>query len=132
MIWVTFDDIVQLHRLIIRKTGGLDGLRDSGLLEAALAAPFQSFGGEDLFRSPVEKIVRLGYGLASNHAFLDGNKRIGALAMQTLLATNGYSFPMSNDELADMFLSIAAGSAGEADLLAWTQQYLQQMRQWMP
>lgn len=55
MIWVTFDDIVQLHRLIIRKTGGLEGLRDSGLLEAALAAPFQSFGGEDLFRSPVEK-----------------------------------------------------------------------------
>lgn len=82
MIWVTADDVILIHSRIIQTTGGIEGLRDRAGLEAAIAAPLQSFGGEDLFPSDIEKIARIGFGLASNHAFLDGNKRIGAMMTQ--------------------------------------------------
>ena len=75
MIWPTADDLINIHSVVIGKIGGLDGLRDRAGLEAAVSAPFQSFGGEDLYKSDLEKIARLGYGLAANHAFIDGNKR---------------------------------------------------------
>lgn len=124
MTWLSFDDIICLHTAIIQRTGGLDGLRDRNLLEAALSAPLQTFDGEDLFPGEIEKIVRLGFGLASNHAFIDGNKRIGALALQTLLAANQYEFTATNDELADMFLSIANGSSDESDLSKWVMSHI--------
>ena len=74
MIWVTAADVVAIHSRIIQVSGGIDGLRDRAGLEAAIAAPLQSFGGEDLFPTDIEKIARIGFGLASNHAFIDGNK----------------------------------------------------------
>jgi len=119
MIWVDADDVIMIHARIIQATGGLDGLRDRAALEAAIAAPFQTFDGEDLFKTDTEKIARIGYGLASNHAFVDGNKRIGAMIMQLLLKWNGYTLSLKQGELADMFISIAAGVACEEDLHAW-------------
>ena len=119
MIWVSADDVVALHSKIIKKTGGIDGVRDSSGLEAAVAAPLQSFGGEDFYPTNIEKIARLGYGLAANHAFIDGNKRIGALMTQLLLQWNGYRLVLNRGELADMFIAIADGSAGEIELLDW-------------
>ena len=80
MIWVTAEDVVAIHSRIIQVSGGIDGLRDRAGLEAAIAAPLQSFGGEDLFPTDIEKIARIGFGLASNHAFIDGNKRIGVVS----------------------------------------------------
>ena len=88
MIWVTAEDVVAIHSRIIQVSGGIDGLRDRAGLEAAIAAPLQSFGGEDLFPTDIEKIARIGFGLASNHAFIDGNKRIGAMVTQLLLKWN--------------------------------------------
>ena len=124
MIWINAEDVIFLHTQVIRQTGGLDGIRDRAGLEAALAAPLQSFGGQELFPSTVEKIARLGYGGASNHAFIDGNKRIGALLVQLLLEWNGYSLALDRGELADMFIAIADGSAKEADLLRWIHAHL--------
>lgn len=79
MIWICAEDVLAIHTRVIRRSGGVDGLRDRPGLEAALSAPLQSFGGVELFPTGLEKIARLGYGLAANHAFLDGNKRIGAM-----------------------------------------------------
>ena len=107
MIWVTAEDVVAIHSRIIQVSGGIDGLRDRAGLEAAIAAPLQSFGGEDLFPTDIEKIARIGFGLASNHAFIDGNKRIGAMVTQLLLKWNGYQFQLEQNELADMFIGIA-------------------------
>ena len=76
MIWVTAEDVVAIHSRIIQVSGGIDGLRDRAGLEAAIAAPLQSFGGEDLFPTDIEKIARIGFGLASNHAFIDGNSEL--------------------------------------------------------
>ena len=119
MIWITLEQIIELHTLVIKRSGGLDGIRDKGSLESAIAAPLQSFGGQDLFPGEIEKIARLGYGLSSNHAFVDGNKRIGALATQLLLQWNGYHLPLRENELSDMFIAIADGRATEQDLLNW-------------
>ena len=119
MIWVTAEDVVAIHSRIIQVSGGIDGLRDRAGLEAAIAAPLQSFGGEDLFPTDIEKIARIGFGLASNHAFIDGNKRIGAMVTQLLLKWNGYQFQLEQNELADMFIGIADGTKDETELRYW-------------
>ena len=124
MIWVTADDVILIHSRVISATGGIDGLRDRPGLEAAIAAPLQTFGGQELFPSDVEKIARLGFGLASNHAFIDGNKRIGAMMTQLLLKWNGYRLILNQGELADMFIAIADGQKTEHELLTWIQNHL--------
>lgn len=124
MIWLKSNDIIFLHSRLIQTTGGLDGLRDPDGLEAALAAPLQSFAGQELFPSDIEKIARLGYGLAANHVFLDGNKRIGALTTQLMLKWNGCKLSLRTGELSDLFISIADGKTGELELLHWIKSHL--------
>lgn len=124
MIWISAEDVIRLHSQVIQTTGGLDGIRDRSVLEPALCAPLQTFGDQELFPSEIEKIARLGYGLASNHAFVDGNKRIGALMTQLLLKWNGYRLELEAGELADMFISIADNIADEAGLLEWIHRHL--------
>lgn len=124
MIWIDVEDIILIHSKIIQKSGGIDGQRDRSCLESAVAAPMQSFGGQDLFPSDVEKIARLGYGLATNHAFLDGNKWIGAMMVQLLLKWNGYYLELVSGELADMFIAVADDRATEKELLNWIRTHL--------
>ncbi|MFQ7747454.1 MAG: Fic family protein [Eubacteriales bacterium] len=81
-------------------------MRDRNSLEAAVNAPLQTFAGFDLFETDLAKIARIGLD-SSNHAFLDGNKRIGAMMTQLLLKWNGYVLELKPGELADMFISIA-------------------------
>ena len=119
MIWISVEDVILIHSRVIEGSGGLDGLRDRNGLEAAVFAPMQTFDGQELYPSDIEKIARLGFGLASNHAFVDGNKRIGAMMTQLLLKWNGYDLTLHSGELADMFIAIADGTAKEKDLLAW-------------
>jgi len=125
MIWLSVEDIILIHSQIIKTSGGMDGIRDLDSLEAAIAAPLQSFDGKDLYPTPLEKIARLAFGLASNHAFVDGNKRIGAMAMQLLLKWNGYSLILKSGELADMFISIASGKNNTDSLLTWLNSHLE-------
>ena len=115
--------ILALHDHLIAETGGQAGLRDEGLLESALAAPFAAFGSEELYPTLVQKAARLGYGLAKNHAFIDGNKRIAAHAMLTFLALNGVEPRYTQQELSDIFLKLAAGEAEYEDLLAWVKEH---------
>ncbi|MDY5083099.1 MAG: type II toxin-antitoxin system death-on-curing family toxin [Candidatus Limivicinus sp.] len=124
MIWISAEDVILIHGRVIQGSGGLDGLRDSAGLEAAIAAPMQTFDGQELYPSDIEKIARLGFGLASNHAFVDGNKRIGAMMTQLLLKWNGYDLALRSGELAEMFIAIANGAAKEKDLLDWLTEHL--------
>lgn len=124
--WVFFPDPNWLCAPGANKvSGGIDGLRDRAGLEAAIAAPLQSFGGEDLFPTDIEKIARIGFGLASNHAFIDGNKRIGAMVTQLLLKWNGYQFQLEQNELADMFIGIADGTKDETELRYWINDHIE-------
>lgn len=124
MIWISAEDILMIHSRVIEGSGGLDGLRDSAGLEAAVFAPMQTFDGQELYPSDIEKIARLGFGLASNHAFVDGNKRISAMMTQLLLKWNGYDLTLRTGELADMFIAIADGTAKGKDLLDWVYAHL--------
>ena len=124
MIWISAEDVILIHSRVIEGSGGLDGLRDRDGLEAAVSAPMQTFDGKELYPTDLEKIARLGFGLASNHAFVDGNKRIGAMMTQLLLKWNGYNLTLRSGELADMFIAIADGTAKEKDLLDWITRHL--------
>ena len=116
---LTKAQILMLHRDLIMETGGTDGLRDEGLLDSALNAPFQGFGGTDTFPSLQQKGARLGFGLIQNHAFVDGNKRIGAHAMLVFLALNGIELSYTQKELSDMVLNVAAGASSFEDVVQW-------------
>ena len=124
MIWISAEDVILIHSRVIAGSGGLDGLQDREGLEAAVYAPMQTFDGKELYPTDLEKIARLGFGLASNHAFVDGNKRIGAMMTQLLLKWNGYDLTLHSGELADMFIAIADGTAKEKDLLDWIHRHL--------
>ncbi len=123
MIILTKGHILLLHSQLIQETGGNDGIRDEALLDAAINAPFQSFDGEGVFPTVQHKAARLGYGLVKNHAFTDGNKRIGAHAMLVFLALNGIELTYSQSELSDFFLKMAAGDYGFDELLQWIKKH---------
>lgn len=116
---LTKRQILMLHQHLVEETGGSPGLRDEGLLESALNAPFQSFGDTSAYPSLQQKAARLCYGLVKNHPFIDGNKRIGAHAMLVFLAVNGVELAYTQEELAEVILKLAAGENTYEDLLKW-------------
>ena len=116
--------ILLLHEQIIRETGGIGGLRGEGLLESALAAPFQEFESFSPYPSIQQKAARLGYGLVMDHPFVDGNKRIGAHVMLVFLALNGFSFSYTQKELSDVILAVASGEKNSRDLWSWLKTHL--------
>ncbi len=119
MIILSKKQVRLLHTQLIQQTGGIDGVRDDGLLDSALSAPFQSFDGIDAFPSIQQKAARLGFGLVKNHPFIDGNKRIGAHVMLIFLALNHIELEYTQQELIEIILKIAAGTSGYEDLLQW-------------
>ena len=119
MIILTKEQVLLMHRWIYDNYGGSRGIKDDGLLDSALQAPFQTYDGQELYPTVVGKIVRLGYGLITNHPFVDGNKRIGALALLTLLELNGYSIEATDQELTDIIMGVAAGQKTEDYLNEW-------------
>ena len=119
MIVLSAEQIRLLHSQLIQETGGIDGVRDIGLLESAVNAPLQSFDGIDMYPSVQQKAARLGFGLIKKHAFIDGNKRIGAHAMLVFLALNRISLCYTQEELIQIILQVAAGEADFQALLAW-------------
>ena len=119
MIKFSKEKVLLLHRLIAQETGGSVGVRDEGLLESALEAAFSGFGGKEFYPTKEEKGARIGYNLISNHAFVDGNKRIGMYVMLTFLEVNGIHMDCTNDDVAETGLAIAAGEMDYDALLQW-------------
>ncbi len=115
--------VLMLHTALIEEFGGIDGVRDIGMLESALSAPFQTFGGEPLYPSIQSKAAQLCFGLVCNHPFLDGNKRIGAHVMLVFLALNGIEMEYTQQELIDIILSVACGETDNQTLLQWILQH---------
>ena len=119
MIKLTRESVMLLHTLTIDETGGSDGVREENLLVGSLENAFQTFDGQDLYLTIEEKAARLGYSLISNHAFVDGNKRIGVYIMLSFLEMNGIRLQCTDDELVDIGLSVASGRMGYEELLQW-------------
>ncbi len=123
MIRFSKEKILLLHRIMAQATGGSIGVRDEGLLESALEAAFSGFGGVEFYPTKEEKGARLGYNLISNHAFVDGNKRIGMYVMLTFLEVNGIHMHCSNEDVIHAGLSVAEGSMDYDGLLAWVREH---------
>jgi death-on-curing protein len=98
MRYLTLSEVLELHQRVVRQSGGADGVCDLGGLESAVAQPQMFFAGTKLYPSVEEAATALGYSLVMNHAFVDGNKRIGHAAMETFLVLNGYELICDIDE----------------------------------
>ena len=123
MIKFSKDKVLLLHKLIAEETGGSIGIRDEALLESALEAAFSGFGGQEFYPTKEEKGARLGFTLISNHAFVDGNKRIGVYVMLTFLEVNGIRLECTDEELVYVGLSVADGSMSYEQLLTWVREH---------
>jgi len=117
MITLSKEQVIRLHKVLLESTGGLGGIRDETLLDSALAAPFQTFDGMELYPSAVAKIARIAYSLVCNHPFVDGNKRIGTYVMLVLLELNHIETDFSDNDVVYIGMEIAAGKMGDKQLL---------------
>ena len=113
------EKVLLLHQLMAEATGGDVGVRDEALLESAIENIFATFDGVELYPSKEEKAARLGFSLISNHAFVDGNKRIGMYLMLSFLELNGIRIDATNEEVAKLGLDVAGGLADSKDILKW-------------
>jgi death-on-curing protein len=118
MRYLTLNDVLELYRQVIERSGGTMGIRDLGLLESALAQPRITFGGE-LYPTLVEKAAALCFSLIMNHPFVDGNKRTGHAAMEVFLVLNGYEVRATSDEQETVILQVASGEMGRAEFTDW-------------
>ncbi|MCH5198899.1 MAG: type II toxin-antitoxin system death-on-curing family toxin [Oscillospiraceae bacterium] len=119
MIKLSAEKVQLLHKLMAEETGGDPGLRRYRPARKRKTQSFQSFGGEEFYPGKGEKGTRIGYSPISNHAFVDGNKRIGMLAMLLFLEANGVKIDPSNEEFARVGLAVASGKMDYEELLKW-------------
>ena len=124
MTHLTLEQIIQLHDLLVRETGGSQGVRDAGAIESAVAQPRMSFGGQELYSTLVEKAAALSFSLINNHPFVDGNKRIGLAAAVALLRANGFDLNTSADALEAAVLAVAAGTMRRDEWTQWLREHL--------
>jgi death-on-curing protein len=128
MIILTVDEIITLHSKLIAVTGGSDGLRDKGLLESAVLNCYQTFSGEELYPGIIEKAARLAFGICANHPFVDGNKRVAATSLLTILRLNDIAISYTQRELVAFGLGIASGSLDYEAVTEWVRSHLSSKR----
>jgi death-on-curing protein len=117
--YLSLAEVLLLHRLVMEQSGQQAVLRDLGSLQAAVAQPRQTFGGQDLYRDVAGKVAALGFSLIQNHPFVDGNKRVGHAAMVAFLRLNGRRLEATLDEAERAILQVASGVLDRAGLQAW-------------
>jgi death-on-curing protein len=126
MRFLTIAEVLETYQRVMAQSGGLVGIRDFGALESALAQPFMTFGGNELYPSLAEKAAALGFSLIQNHPFIDGNKRTGHAAMAMFLAMNGYKINASIDEQVEIILSVASGNLNREGFTKWLSDHIQE------
>ena len=121
-LYLSLDQVLQIHDAQIERFGGSSGLRDLGALESAVGRPAMTFGGEDLYPDVPSKTAALMHSLVMNHAFMDGNKRVGVTAAELFLRLNGYRLDAGNPELEELTLTVAKGELDAETLAIWFRQ----------
>lgn len=123
MITFSREKVKLLHQLMAEATGGSIGVRDEGLLDSAIEAAFATFDGIEMYPSKEEKAAKLAYSLISNHAFVDGNKRIGVYVMLSFLELNGVHIEAADEDVVALGLGVADGSMSQDDVLMWIKEH---------
>jgi len=121
-VYISLEQVLELHGLLARRFGGSARLRDRGALEAAVARPPMTFGGEDLYPDVEAKAAALMHSLVLNHPFVDGNKRAGAATAELFLSLNGVELTAEDEELVDITLAVARGEVSAEALAIWLRQ----------
>lgn len=119
---ISKESVLRIHELSIAKYGGSNGIRDEGLLESAIARPYQTFGGEDLYPTTHEKAAAIAESLIINHPFVDGNKRTGFLAMMAILSEGNLEITVSNNAIYDFAIAISTGELKFEQIVEWLKQ----------
>jgi len=124
MRYLKVGEALNVYRRVMRQSGGLEGVRDLGLLESAISQPRMTFNEQDLYPSIVDKAAALGFSLIQNHPFIDGNKRIGHAAMEEFLLLNGFEISAPIDGQVEIILSVAAGKIGREEFTNWLEKHV--------
>ncbi len=117
--YLSLEEVLELHRLVLRQSGGLEGVRVLGGLESACAQPQMTFDGQDLYPCLPTKAAALGFSLIRKHPFVDGNKRIGHLAMEMFMVLNDHELDAGVDEQERIILGLAAGELSREEFAGW-------------
>jgi death-on-curing protein len=116
-LWITYEQAIAIHSRQLRRFGGAPGLRDEGMLRSALERPINKWRYEQ--SDMAELAAAYAFGLAKNHAFVDGNKRIAFMTMMAFLLKNGVAFGPDPAQSTAMILALAAGEVSEQGLTRW-------------
>ncbi len=116
---IDFEEVLDIHHVLIQKFGGTSGVRDEGLLKAALERPYSGFGEIEFYPSVEEKAAAILESIVTNHPFIDGNKRTGYVLMRLLLMQYGKDISASQDEKYDFVIAVASGKMDFQQVLAW-------------
>ena len=116
-VFLSLDEVLEIHEQQIERYGGSSGLRDAGGLESAVATPQATFGGEFLHASIPAMAAAYLFHLCQNHSFIDGNKRVGANAAITFLLMNSWEPTFDEEELVDLVLAVASGTLSKPKLI---------------
>lgn len=122
-LFLTFAEIIEIHDYQIEHFGGSDGLRSVELLKSAIGMPSSTFSGEYLHSSIPEMAAAYLFHLVENHPFLDGNKRVGAMASLVFLDLNGYEFDATDEQFTDLVMQVASGNMLKSDVVLFFQQH---------
>lgn len=122
-IWISVNLALAIHQRQLSEHGGADGVRDQGMLESAIGRPRNMFAYTDPTPDVCALAASYAFGIARNHAFIDGNKRTAAVVCETFLELNGMELVASDAELYPVFLALAAGELSELQFAAWLSQH---------
>lgn len=128
MRYLTIAEVLEAYHRVMQLSGGLVGIRDLGALESAIAQPYMTFDGIELYPSLIEKAAALGFSLIQNHPFTDGNKRTGHAALESFLTLNGYEINANVDEQVEVILSVASGKLSRQEFTVWLEKNLSPMK----
>lgn len=124
MRWIDVDTVKEIHRRVIKVTGGIDAIRDESLLESAVLVPLATFGGKDLYPDLVTKVAVLLERLTNNHPFVDGNKRTAFVTAATVLKDNGLDLRASQQEVVEFMLAVAEGRLEFKNIKGWIEAHI--------
>ena len=122
-LFLTFAEIIEIHDYQISHFGGSDGLRSAEMLKSAIGMPSSAFSGEYLHPTIPEMAAAYLFHLVENHPFLDGNKRVGAMASLVFLDLNGYEFDATDEEFTDLVMQVASGNMLKSEVVLFFQQH---------
>ena len=116
---ISVKQAIEIHEIVVKAFGGSMGVRDLGALESAMARPFQTFGGEDLYPDFFTKAAAIAESIIINHPFIDGNKRTGYVLMEAILRTRNIRIIAVNDDLYNFIISISTGKKKFEEIVEW-------------